>query len=193
MVLDGVSVKVNGLPAAVYYISGTQVNVLSPADSTVGTAKVELTNSLGTASANTTLARYSPAFFTFSPENFRYVAAVHNDGVYVGKTDLFAGAAAARPAQPGETILLFGNGFGPTIPPVRCDEVVAVPAPLADPGQLSVTIGGVTATVVFAGITVAGEYQFNVVVPDIPNGDQPVVATIAGVATQGYKFLSVRK
>ncbi|MGH9664795.1 MAG: hypothetical protein ACRD9L_10260, partial [Bryobacteraceae bacterium] len=42
-VLDGVSVKVNGRPAPVYYISPTQINALSPDDDSVGIVPVEVT------------------------------------------------------------------------------------------------------------------------------------------------------
>src|ERR1019366_1278038 len=63
-------------------------------------------------------------------------------------------------------------------------QLVGKAAPLADLTQLRVTIGGVAATVQFAGIVAAGEYQINVMVPQVPNGDQPILATIAGVSSQ---------
>jgi uncharacterized protein (TIGR03437 family) len=40
------------------------------------------------------------------------------------------------------------------------------------------------ATVQFAGIIEAGLFQFNVVVPGAPSGDQILTASIAGVSTQ---------
>jgi uncharacterized protein (TIGR03437 family) len=41
-----------------------------------------------------------------------------------------------------------------------------------------ITIGGVNATVTFAGLVAPGEYQFNAVVPaTLANADQPIVAT----------------
>ena len=46
--LRGVSVKVNGKPAYVYYISPTQVNVLTPLDGTQGSVPVQLTNGAST-------------------------------------------------------------------------------------------------------------------------------------------------
>jgi uncharacterized protein (TIGR03437 family) len=36
----------------------------------------------------------------------------------------------------------------------------------------------------YAGIVAPGEYQFNVVVPALPDGDQPITADIGGVFTQ---------
>jgi len=168
------------------------VNVLAPLDTTLGAVQVQLTNSFGTDSAGTTLALYSPGFFLFSPDNYRYVAAVHTDGVYVGPSGLFQGAVT-RPAQPGETILIFGNGFGPTSPPVPADQLLAAPAPLADPSLLTISIGGVPAQVTFAGLGAVGEYQFNLVVPGLADGDQSIAANIAGVQTQSGVFLTVQK
>ena len=42
--LDGVSVTVNGQPAYVYYISPTQVNILTPPATLSGLAPVRVTN-----------------------------------------------------------------------------------------------------------------------------------------------------
>jgi uncharacterized protein (TIGR03437 family) len=67
---------------------------------------------------------------------------------------------------------------------VPAGQLVGSAAPLADLTQLHVTIGGVTATVQFAGIVLPGEYQINVIVPQLPDGDQPILATIGGVSSQ---------
>jgi uncharacterized protein (TIGR03437 family) len=57
---------------------------------------------------------------------------------------------------------------------------------------LHITIGGVPATVQFAGLVAAGEYQFNVVIPPLADGDQPFAATMAGVGTQSGLSISVK-
>jgi uncharacterized protein (TIGR03437 family) len=49
----------------------------------------------------------------------------------------------------------------------------------------------VAANVAFAGITAAGEYQFNVVIPALPDGDQSVNVTIAGVSAQSGLAVAV--
>ncbi len=65
--LDGVSVKVNGKPAFVYYISPTQVNVLTPLDSTTGPVQVQLTNSGVAAPPMTALIQTdAPEFFVIN-------------------------------------------------------------------------------------------------------------------------------
>ncbi|HTP31670.1 MAG TPA: IPT/TIG domain-containing protein, partial [Candidatus Acidoferrales bacterium] len=65
--LDGVSVTVNGKAAYVYYISPTQVNVLTPPDSMPGTVAVQLTNN-GQASAvfSVKAQAASPSFFNIN-------------------------------------------------------------------------------------------------------------------------------
>jgi len=47
--------------------------------------------------------------------------------------------------------------------------------------------------VAFAGLTGSGLYQFNVTVPNLPNGDAAVVASIGGVATQTGVTLTVQQ
>ena len=48
----------------------------------------------------------------------------------------------------------------------------------------TVTIGGAGATVDFAGLApgFVGLYQFNFVVPNVPDGDQPVTIRVGSVA-----------
>ena len=180
--LDGVSVLIDGKKAAISYVSPGQLNVQAPTDSATGPVQVQVNNSYGTATGTATLQNYSPAFFTFQA---KYAAAVHNsDGVYVAPAGSFGSAATSRPAQPGESLQIYATGFGPTTPAVPAGQLVAKAAPLSDLTQLRVTIGGVAATVQFAGIVAAGEYQINVMVPQVPNGDQPLLATIAGVSSQ---------
>ena len=190
--LDGVSVKVNGKDALVYFISPTQINALAPTDSVLGSVSVTVTNPKGTSTAlAATLQTYSPAFFVFDPESRKYPAAVHVDGTLVGKPNLFGTAATSRPVRPGDRILLYGTGFGPTNPAVPADDIVSTAASLTNPNQLTIRIGGVTATVEFAGLTGSGLYQFNVVVPNVPPGDQALTAQIGGVNTQSGVFLTV--
>jgi uncharacterized protein (TIGR03437 family) len=65
------------------------------------------------------------------------------------------------------------------------------PAPLAN--QVTVRIGGVAANTLFAGIVSPGEYQFNVVVPNVPNGDNAVAIEIGGSSSQPNVFLTIQR
>jgi uncharacterized protein (TIGR03437 family) len=86
---------------------------------------------------------------------------------------------------------LYGVGFGPANPPQPSGQLVTTAAPLAN--DVQVTIGGQTASVAFAGLTGSGLYQFNVTVPNLPNGDAAVVASIGGVSTQTGVALTVQQ
>jgi uncharacterized protein (TIGR03437 family) len=187
--LEGVSVNINGLPAYVEYISATQINVLAPDDATTGPVQVQVTAALQKSNSLTVQkSQFAPAFFTI--DNGAYVAALHADYTLVGSVNLIPGVTTT-PAQPGETILLYGTGFGPTNPSLPTAQLVTTAAALANAVQ--VTIGGATATVVYAGLVGPGLYQLNVTVPNLPNGDAAVVASIGGVSTQTGVSLTIQQ
>jgi uncharacterized protein (TIGR03437 family) len=187
--LDGVSVQFDGRAAAVYSISPGQINVQAPFDPSIGTVPVVVTNgSVGTASGMVTLATYAPGFF----QGAKYVAAVHTDGTHVAPVGYYGSSTASRPATPGETVLLYGTGFGPTALIVQPGLIFNGAAPLADPTLLHLSIGGAPATVSWAGMVAAGEYQFNVVIPPLADGDQAITATIGGVSTQSGLLINVK-
>jgi uncharacterized protein (TIGR03437 family) len=187
--LDGVRVMVNGKNAAISYISPGQLNILLPTDTVTGAVQVGVTNTYGTASGTVTIQSYAPGFFTFQGG---YAAALHLDGGYVAPTGYFGASTASRPAQPGEFLQIYGVGFGPTTPAIPAGQVVSAAAPLTDLTQLHVLIGGASAFVQFAGIVAAGEYQINVLVPPLPDGDQPIVATIGGVSSQSGVSITIK-
>jgi uncharacterized protein (TIGR03437 family) len=183
--LDGVSVTVNGKAAYVYYISPTQVNVLTPPDAIAGPAQVVLTYNGASASYTAPAQNSSPSFFVFDTNG--NVAATHVNGSFIGPSTLYPGQTT--PAKPGETIVLYANGFGPTTAPV-------VSGSPTQSGNLSplpaIQIGGAPTTVTFAGLVSPGEYQFNVVVPPATSdGNQPIVATLNGLTTQGRAVIMI--
>jgi uncharacterized protein (TIGR03437 family) len=46
--------------------------------------------------------------------------------------------------------------------------------------------------VLFAGLVVPGEFQFNVIVPTtVGNGDQPITATYGGTSTQSGTLITI--
>jgi uncharacterized protein (TIGR03437 family) len=190
--LQGVSVTVNGLPAYVDYISPTQINALAPDDATLGPVPVQVTMAGQISNAVTAQkSLFAPALFTFDGT---HVAAQHADYSLIGAPSLLPGAVTT-PAQPGETIIMYGTGFGPTNPPQSSGQLVTTATPLANTTTVQVTIGGQTASVAFAGLAQgAGLYQFNVTVPnDLPNGDAAVAATIGGVSTQTGVLLTIQQ
>ncbi len=190
--LDGIRVNINGKPAYVYYISPTQINVLAPGDTTEGPVPVEVVTPQGRSAAVTVQKqRFAPAFFMLDPEGRKYLAAVHPDGTLLGKLGLFQGAVPTRPAKPGDVILLFGTGFGVTDPPAAEGQIVTQVGRLATP--VTIRIVTAVADVRFAGLVGAGLYQFNVIVPDVPDGDHAVIAEIGGFRSQANAFITVQK
>ena len=187
--LDGVSVTINGRPAYIFYIGPGQLNVLAPDDEATGAIKLVVTTPNGSSDPYEVYKLpLDPALFLFDPENRRYAAAVHADGSLVAKDELLPGAATS-PAKPGETILLFGTGFGLTDPPVPSAQLVAQPARLARP--IVVRIGGKIAEQQFAGVVGSGLNQFNVVIPDLKPGDYLVEIFIDGVPIQQGVYVTV--
>ncbi len=182
--LDGVSVTMNGENAYVSYISGGQINVLTPGDLAPGEVEVEVLNNAVASDAFVVQAQtYSPSLFVFSGG---YVVATHLDGSLIGPTGLYPGLTT--PAAPGETIVLYATGFGAT-----SDSVV--PGAVTQSGTLpalpAVQIGGFPAQVSFAGLVGPGDFQFNVVTPPVlPSGDNATTVTYRGASIQTGALLT---
>ena len=167
--------------------SPTQINILTPPNAISGSVNVVVTDGIATSLSFAAQAQaISPSFFVFDGT---HVAATHLNGSFIGPTTLYPGLST--PAAPGETVVIYANGFGPTSVPVVSGSSTqsGILSPLPQ-----VTIGGATATVKFAGLVAPGEFQFNVVVPTgIPNGDNPIVATYNGASTQTTAVITVEQ
>jgi uncharacterized protein (TIGR03437 family) len=188
--LDAVSVTISGNPAAIYYINPNQLNVQVPSSiAQNASVPLQVTSPQGSVAASVVIQQLAPAFFTFPLQNPNYIVAQHADYSVVGKVGLYP---ASTPAKPGEVILLYGTGFGPTSPAIPAGQVVTQPAPLIN--NVVVRIGGVQAEVRWAGLSGAGLNQLNVQVPDsLPDGDALVVAEAGGYRTQDNAFITVRR
>jgi uncharacterized protein (TIGR03437 family) len=193
--LEGTQVRINGKYAAIAYVSETQLNVQAPEDSSLGAVPVDITTASGGASDSVTanLATAAPGLFRFSPGSYRNVAAVHADGTLAGPSGLFGDTVTVKPAQPGDTLLLFGTGFGATDPSVTPGYAYSGAAPLASGHNLTIRIGGVQATVQFAGLSATGLNQFNVVVPTLADGEHLVEASVWGTDVPTKQYLTVKQ
>jgi uncharacterized protein (TIGR03437 family) len=181
--LEGVSVDIGGIPAFVAFVSPNQVNVQAPDGLPAGQASLVVRNREGASDpisiGTSPVAPYFLAPSSFAAGGVSYAAALHLDGAFVGRENLIAGAAF-RPARPGDTIILYGIGFGSTTPRIPAGQVT--PAPASLPG-LAVRLGDAIANLLYAGLApgIVGLYQFNLVVPEIPDGDARLNATLNGV------------
>jgi uncharacterized protein (TIGR03437 family) len=147
-----------------------------------------VTNTNGaSASTNVQLQAALPGFFRLTED---YVIATDANGAILAPAGLVSGLTTI-PARPQQTIVLWGTGFGPTNPAITPGDVISGAAPLAN--SVKVRIGQSTAQVAFAGMTGAGLYQFNTVVPDLADGDYPVIAEVAGVRTSSIGRLRIQR
>ena len=182
--LDRTSVTISGQQAFVDYISPTQVNALLPLVSS-GTQQMTITTAAGNStsypvnvSANQ-FAVYAPPQFVVGGN--QYVGAIFNDGTYVMPPNSVSGFTS-RQAHPGETITIFGIGFGPASNGLQPGQLSA--GQVAIKGSVTVLFGTAPAVIGFAGLAPGtfGLYQLNVVVPAIPSSDQvPLTITLNGV------------
>ncbi len=198
--LNGVSVTVNGEPAAVSYISPTQINFLAPPDIQSGAAQIVATNNgLASTTVSATITATAPAFFTFGAVDAAtgnsYIAAEHVNGSAAGPPGLVTGVAST-PFNAGETMVLYGTGFGATNPAAPVG--VLPPAVLPLTVLPTVTVGGLPATVSFGGLVGPGLYQFNVILPKgtTVGGtgavvEVPVIMTAGGAQTQAKAVVGV--
>ena len=185
--VDGVQVKVNGKAAPIYYVSPDQINALAPDDETVGNVSVEVTNAQGASPAFVAQkAAYSPALFLYSGTQIAIAQAL--DYTLLGPPEPLAGIAV-RAARPGETVILWGTGFGITNPRTSALEVSPA-TPLAQ--SVRVRVGGVDATVLYAGLVSPGLCQINVVIPAGVSGTLPIVAEVGGVSSPTGFTITVR-
>jgi mannan endo-1,4-beta-mannosidase len=187
--LTGVSVSMGGTPAYMEYVSPTQINVLAPNLGT-GSESVTVTTPAGTSKAYTiTSAAVQPAFFPW-PGN--YVVATDANYNWLVKNGTFSTTTA--PAKPGETIILWGTGFGPTTPAAPAGQIT--PSNLYSVNGVVVTVGSVPVTASATALSPgsAGLYQVVIQVPSsLANGDYPIVATVGGVQSPSGVKLTVQQ
>ena len=193
--VGGTTVTVGGESLFIDYASPGQVNGQVPSDVASGPQPVIVTTAAGSSAPFTINVNatepglLAPAAFNI--DKVQYAVALFSDGFYDLPPGLVSEVASRR-AVPGDTILLFGIGFGPV-----SDNT---PAGVIDQGtnmlnaSVDISIGGATAQVKYAGLTpqVVGLYQFNVVVPNIPANDKTALTfTLDGTAGTQTLFLFI--
>jgi uncharacterized protein (TIGR03437 family) len=93
------------------------------------------------------------------------------------------------PAQPNETIVLYGNGCGLPSAPLVPGSAVQSGALAAPP---AIQIGGSPANDIFAGLVSPGLCQFNVIVPSTAiDGDNPVDSAFGASHTPPGALIAV--
>jgi uncharacterized protein (TIGR03437 family) len=100
-------------------------------------------------------------------------------------------AVTLRPARAGDVITLYGIGFGPVTPASTPGTIAS--GTTAVRGNVTVQFGSTPATLQYAGMApgFVGLYQFNVTVPAVAAGDQPLVVSMNGTPVAQNLFLTV--
>jgi uncharacterized protein (TIGR03437 family) len=185
---SGVAVTFNGFPATVLYSSATQIGVVAPYALTGPTAQMlvvfqgQLAQPFAVAVAAT-----APDLFTVNQTGAGQAAAINvSDGTLNG---------AANPVKAGQYIALFATGEGQTSP-AGVDGALGGPIAAHPVAAVSVTVGGVPATVQYAGGVsgvIAGLMQINVLIPaGVPVGGYvPVVVKVGSAVSNAGTWIAV--
>lgn len=180
--LDGTRVYVGGQPACISYISPTQINAQASSSFVLQNGPPEIVVSApGGTSAPYSINVNGFAAGLLAPPSFnvggiQYVAALFSDGTtFVLPPGAIPGVPSRR-AQPGDTITLYGTGFGSSFACQTSEPSGEFPLP--------VKFGPALGTNTYSGLapSAVGLYQFNVVVPPIQSSDTvPLTFTLNGV------------
>ena len=163
------SVQINGISAPLVYVSPLQINAQVPWEATPGSATLTVTHAGVSAAQTVTIAAAGPAIFTLYGSS--QAAALNLD---------YSVNSQKNPAT--QAIQLFGTGLGAVTPGVATGAAAgsnplswATPLPTA-------TVGGVAATVPFAGLApgFAGLWQIDVELPAGVSGSLPVIVSVGG-------------
>jgi uncharacterized protein (TIGR03437 family) len=196
--LGGTSVEINGKPAYLSLVSSGLITLQAPDDTATGSVSVVVTTAAGKATSTVTLSQFAP---TFQLRDARHVAAIivrtngsgaYGNGSYdiLGPTGSCFGYRTVA-AQAGDTVELFAGGLGPTTPVVPAGKVFSGAAPINN--TLVVYINNAAIVPTFVGLSGAGLYQINLVLPPgLGQGDVPIEAIVGGLQTQKNLLFSLQ-
>jgi uncharacterized protein (TIGR03437 family) len=186
--LDGIAVTIGGQPAFISYISPEQINAQILSGARLGPQEVRVITAAGTS---------DPQMITVNevqPGLLAPASMMINDKQYTQATLADGGTVAvSRPARPGETVVLYGVGFGPVTSGIGAGDIVQQDNSLLLPFQ--VFFGGTRAAVNYAGLAPGsvGLYQFNVIVPDsVAGAAVPLTFAVGGSSGQQVLYTAVQ-
>jgi uncharacterized protein (TIGR03437 family) len=185
--LAGTKVTIAGIPAYVDYVSAVQVNAQAPLGIPPGSQSLVVTTAAGSSAPfNVSVASSEPGLL--APPNFningtQYAAALFSDGTtFVLPPGAIAGINSRR-ASPGDTITLYGIGFGLVNTNTLPGQIAQQLNSLAS--SFTASVGGMPAKVSYDGLvpTFVGLYQFNVVIPQVAASDAvPLTFSLGGAS-----------
>ena len=195
LTLDGVSVKIGGVLAPLYFVSPNQINAQAPSAILPGELPLEISReSLRSEPEMVKISELSPGLFSWPlplPDGRLQAAAVHQDFGLVGR----GRPEGATPTHPGKTVILWATGLGQTLPPVLDGELPNSRAEIM--GSSRMWVGGRAVAddrLLYVGQApgFAGLYEINVRLPDdTPPGEVEVMIEVDGALSQPRLTIAV--
>jgi uncharacterized protein (TIGR03437 family) len=182
----GVRVLINNIPANIYYVSPTQVNLLIPTSLIAGPAMLQLVvDSLAGPAIPIMLQTAAPGFFQSDATT---ILGIHVDGSTI---------TAASPAKAGEIVVLFASGLGPTNPAAIPNQIPQSAASITPMSNFSMLINGVAVNpqqILYAGVapTFAGLFQINVLLPANTPANPQIQIGYAGTFSPAGRVLPLQ-
>ena len=167
--LNGIAVRINGIPAPLGYVGPAQINAQVPFELAPGPATLTVeSNGALTGPASLTIQPGSPGIFL---DSLGRAAALNQDG---------KANASANGALPGSIISIFFTGQGAVTPPVPTGTAAPDGSVSSTVAVTTAKIGGAAAEVIFSGLApgFVGLGQANLRVPALTKGDYPVVLNV---------------
>jgi uncharacterized protein (TIGR03437 family) len=179
--LNGVEVWVNGAPVPVYFISPTQVNAQAPSNVS-GSMSVQVFRlGVGSNILITPVAQVEPSIYFYQVNSKDYAAALFLDYSLVGDPAIVPGT---HKAKAGDIIALYVAGLGPS----GSGTTFTSPVPITG---VSVTIGTASAQILAADLVAPGQYQINLVVPQLADGEYPITVSKSGQTSPTSVFFEI--
>ena len=189
--LNGTRILIGEREAFLSFTSPGQINAIAPDG--IGSGPVSMVverDGVRSAPITVQARALNPAFFTYDQRNRRYIAALNADNTaYIAPADLFGittlNGLAIRPARPGEFVIAYGMGMGPTTPALPAGRIPPPRDggyPIA--GRVELSLGNRTVTPLYVGLSsFAGVYLVGFQVPDLVNGDYELTIRIDSISS----------
>ena len=184
--LGGVSVSFGGVLAPLFYVSPEQLNLQVPYDVANG-AQTSVVVEVGGAQSD----RIAVPVVAATPAIFQIAGT--KQGIVVNQDGSLN--SAQSPAPRGSVVTIYATGSGVTTPPATTGKGAGA-SPLSVATNTSVTIGGASANVIFAGLSpgFVGLMQVNAQVPAgaASGAAVPLQISVAGAASPAGITIAVQ-
>jgi trimeric autotransporter adhesin len=200
-ILGGVSVAFNGVPAALAFVTGAQINAQVPFElltagvESIAAGVVVTVNGVSSNLAPVQIVANAPGVFSVPAGAGNAILLSSADGSLAAPpTQSVLCGCSTRPIHPGENALLYVTGLGPVAPAIMDGFGDLVQIHTADTTPV-VLIGGIQAQVVFAGQApqFPGVDQINLVIPsNAPAGDSvPIQVQSGGITSTAMVTVAI--